>query len=382
MASCMWMATATTRTELDLTDPDTKALTKGQIGQEVFHYTIEDNDGDKSSTTLKINVEGSNEPPKIDLDPQDPENDDETAVVSDEGLKGGNTDSDPVPTDETNLPTFTGQLVVSDPDLPADTLTVAMQSGAFPAWTFSDNQAVTWTLVNGHLLEGRTPDNLLALTVEITATATPNTYDYTVTLHQPLDHPINSIEDELQFGIQVRVTDSTGEVRRGEPDRPGRGRQAEDHAGRRVPVLGTDETVGGKGDFDDPSAVFPLDGGAFEGDEAAAGGVLAGLGTVIGFDSGNGAALFDHEAGADGEDSHAYGLKVVNGGLTTADRHGDRPRGSAGRCRRWRHRRPARWAATSWCWPSRSTPPPAPSRWRSIAPSITALTSRPATRTK
>ena len=67
--------------ELDLTDPDTKALTKGQIGQEVFHYTIEDNDGDKSSTTLKINVEGSNEPPKIDLDPQDPENDDETAVV-------------------------------------------------------------------------------------------------------------------------------------------------------------------------------------------------------------------------------------------------------------------------------------------------------------
>ena len=261
--------------------------------------------------------EEPNNPPDIDLDPQDPATDDETAVVSDEGLKGGLKDNDPVPTDDTDSKTFVGNYTISDPD--GDPLTVKMiDNGAFPSWTFAGtNDVVDWDLsLDGLTLTGEA-NGFPAVTVVLD----PVAQTYTVTLLQPLNHPDKDVEDELSFQIPVQVSDG----------------QATDTATLTIEIeddspkieieeneffLAVDETVGGKLDVDANGANGTDEDGFWpEGDEnihapAVVGAGLDALGDVIGASTSNAAQIFIGLPGADQEASHAYDLKVVGTGLT------------------------------------------------------------------
>ena len=261
--------------------------------------------------------EEPNNPPDIDLDPQDPATDDETAVISDEGLKGGLKDNDPVPTDDTDSKTFVGNYTISDPD--GDPLTVKMiDNGAFPSWTFAGtNDVVDWDLsLDGLTLTGEA-NGFPAVTVVLD----PVAQTYTVTLLQPLNHPDKDVEDELSFQIPVQVSDG----------------QATDTATLTIEIeddspkieieeneffLAVDETVGGKLDVDANGANGTDEDGFWpEGDEnihapAVVGAGLDALGDVIGASTSNAAQIFIGLPGADQEASHAYDLKIVGTGLT------------------------------------------------------------------
>lgn len=253
-----------------------------------------------------------NSPPDIDLDPNDPETDDRTAVVSDEGLTDGEMDDVGVPSDDTDSATFIGALVVSDPDV-GDVLTVKMiNPGTLPAWTFSGGDLVTWTLSpDGQTLTG-TAGGDPAITISLSPLV-GNSATYTVTLHQPLDHPIENVEDELSFTVPVRVTDSAGAFDTAiltvqvEDDSP------EVHLTTSGGIsLRVDETLGGVGDHPDNFGTRD------ENDEIGVNPalIIPAFGTVIGAASAQASALFDYQPGADGELSHLYTLTVTDGGAT------------------------------------------------------------------
>jgi VCBS repeat-containing protein len=306
--------------ELDNANPLVQDLTEGETKQEVFTYTITDGDGDESTATLTITITGKNDGPTIDFFPNDPNVKNGAAVVSDEGLPGGNPDSDPVPDDETNSKIANGTFLVSDPDV-GDVLTVVLLTSGLPALSFG-GQVVVWSVdPDGHTLRGKT-GGTDAITLEI-STADGFNYNYTVTLLKALDHPDDTIEDELDFNVAVKVTDLLGSS-----DTALLNIEIEDDSPLVTPgfcgtfLLQVDETIDGKGGADvDANGSGAQDGTAAEGDEVlnAAAVVTAGLnalGTVIGAATSSTAVLFSGTPGADGEQSHAYDLQILNGGLT------------------------------------------------------------------
>ncbi len=80
---------------LDNTNPTVRALVDGDIINEIFTYTIEDGDGDKSSTTLNIEIQGNSETPLLIAQDTD----------VDESALGNGTDS------TSNTETVTGQVI-------------------------------------------------------------------------------------------------------------------------------------------------------------------------------------------------------------------------------------------------------------------------------
>ena len=143
------------RYELDVNDPDTKALNSGQFDTEVFNYTIKDGDGDTASTTLTIKVEGNSSPPTIDFFPNDPNVKNGSAVVSDEGLTGGNKDGTPAG-DNTDSAAASGSFVVNDADV-GETLTVKLSTDSLPALKFGGVDVV-WSVdgPDNHVIHGKT----------------------------------------------------------------------------------------------------------------------------------------------------------------------------------------------------------------------------------
>ena len=68
----------------------------------------------------------------------------------------------------------------------------------------SGGQIITWDGVDtGTLIGSANGSPVITISVD-------NTGHYDVTLAKPLDHPLNSIEDTLSFGINVTVTDGRG----------------------------------------------------------------------------------------------------------------------------------------------------------------------------
>ncbi|WP_284736081.1 hypothetical protein, partial [Dongia deserti] len=144
-------------------------------------------------------------PPTIDFFPNDPLVKDGKAVVSDEGLPGGNKDSSPAG-DDTDDAVASGTFVVSDPDV-GDTLTVTLLTDGLP--TTFNGQPVTWILSpDGHTLTGQTAGSD-AIVIKI-STVDGFLYNYSVELKKPFNHSDPLSEDEFNFSLGVKVTDSTG----------------------------------------------------------------------------------------------------------------------------------------------------------------------------
>ncbi|MEN5067753.1 VCBS domain-containing protein [Achromobacter aegrifaciens] len=168
-----------------------QGLQAGELLTETIRYTITDADGDKSEAVLTITITGTNDLPSIS---------NASINLSEEGLPHGIPDSDGT-TDTTNAVTYSGNLTISDLDV-KDTHTVTLVKPADNALT-SQGKPVVWTLSdNGHTLVGKDFHGNAVITVTMTDAG-----GYTVTLSGQVDHPTNSVEDVLQLGIGVQVSD-------------------------------------------------------------------------------------------------------------------------------------------------------------------------------
>ncbi|WP_156337476.1 VCBS domain-containing protein, partial [Achromobacter aegrifaciens] len=168
-----------------------QGLQAGELLTETIRYTITDADGDKSEAVLTITITGTNDLPSISS---------ASINLSEEGLPHGIPDSNGT-TDTTNAVTYSGNLTISDLDV-KDTHTVTLVKPADNALT-SQGKPVVWTLSdNGHTLVGKDFHGNSVITVTMTDAG-----GYTVTLSGQVDHPTNSVEDVLQLGIGVQVSD-------------------------------------------------------------------------------------------------------------------------------------------------------------------------------
>jgi large repetitive protein len=170
-------------------------LSAGETLTDTFVYTITDADGDKSTTTLTITINGTNDGPVIG---------DDTQHVSEEGLSTGNPDVDPSGLDKTNDRTATGSLSITDPDSTLFTATFGVPSAALT----SQGNAVTWnTPTEGGDLIG-SANGLEVIRVHITG-ITSTAVNYEVILSDQIDHPDSTKEDNLQFNVNVTVSDGS-----------------------------------------------------------------------------------------------------------------------------------------------------------------------------
>jgi hypothetical protein len=290
----------------------------GVLGATDLHYKLIDDK--RELFPIEEEKETPANPPTIDFFPKDPEVKDGRAVVSDEGLPGGNADSDPVPDDETNSKVAAGTFLVSDPDV-GDTLTVTLLADGLPALKFG-GVSVNWVLdPDGHTLHGQT-GGTDAITITITDTGDHHNYTYEVDLLKPLDHPDDSTEDEVNFNVTVKVTDSTNLS-----DTALLAIQIEDDSPTITPTtsgtvsLALDETVGGNDTDVDANGLngTAQDGSAIENDEELitlpAALTIPAYGDVIGAATADASKLFDVSFGADGpaaSDDEAFSLKIIN----------------------------------------------------------------------
>ncbi|MCF6453425.1 VWA domain-containing protein [Vibrio sp. MMG022] len=127
------------------------------------------------------------------------------AIVSEEGLPDGIADTMGTPSDSTNSASFVGSFTVSDPDT---TNVSVVLSG--PNGLASGGEPVTWSWnANTQTLTASTASIASVATVVLTEpnAAGQGTWGYTITLLEPLDHPVNDVEDLIDFDLQISVSD-------------------------------------------------------------------------------------------------------------------------------------------------------------------------------
>ncbi|WP_080765035.1 Calx-beta domain-containing protein [Vibrio owensii] len=127
------------------------------------------------------------------------------AIVSEEGLPDGIADTMGAPSDSTNSASFVGSFTVSDPDT---TNVSVVLSG--PNGLASGGEPVTWSWnANTQTLTASTASIASVATVVLTEpnAAGQGTWGYTITLLEPLDHPVNDVEDLIDFDLQISVSD-------------------------------------------------------------------------------------------------------------------------------------------------------------------------------
>ncbi len=127
------------------------------------------------------------------------------AIVSEEGLPDGIADTTGTPSDSTNSASFVGSFTVSDPDT---TNVSVVLSG--PNGLASGGEPVTWSWnANTQTLTASTASIASVATVVLTEpnAAGQGTWGYTITLLEPLDHPVNDVEDLIDFDLQISVSD-------------------------------------------------------------------------------------------------------------------------------------------------------------------------------
>ncbi|WP_061008601.1 Calx-beta domain-containing protein [Vibrio sp. CUB2] len=127
------------------------------------------------------------------------------AIVSEEGLPDGIADTMGTPSDSTNSASFVGSFTVSDPDT---TNVSVVLSG--PNGLASGGEPVTWSWnANTQILTASTASIASVATVVLTEpnAAGQGTWGYTITLFEPIDHPVNDVEDLIDFDLQISVSD-------------------------------------------------------------------------------------------------------------------------------------------------------------------------------
>ncbi|WP_324829182.1 DUF5801 repeats-in-toxin domain-containing protein [Qipengyuania zhejiangensis] len=175
-----------------LTNSAVQSLGDGESETDTFTYTIVDADGDHSTTTLVITITGSNDAPIVTGS---------VAAVSEEGLPGGNPDTDGVPTDTTNSFEDSGQITIVDVDDSSFTVTLGLPST--PGLT-SGGLPITWQLSpDGQVLTGATTAG------SVIFVGIDDTGAWTVDLVGQIDHPDATVEDIFTFDIPVSVNDGT-----------------------------------------------------------------------------------------------------------------------------------------------------------------------------
>ncbi|QZD94417.1 DUF5801 repeats-in-toxin domain-containing protein [Qipengyuania gelatinilytica] len=192
-------------------DPDTGLFTytpapgAGSNGQltDSFTYTIIDNDGDSSTATVTVNLLPDSEPTGGTV----------TATVDDDGLAGGNPDSDTGDLDanvgddpaDTSEASFTGSLTFDvGNDGPA---TITFDPSLDGTSAMLGSEMVTFTL-NGNVLTASSGRGDI-FTVELTDAQTGA---YTVTLLQNVLHTAGNDENDAFASIGFIVSDSEGDT--------------------------------------------------------------------------------------------------------------------------------------------------------------------------
>ncbi|ULH01850.1 retention module-containing protein [Aeromonas caviae] len=166
--------------------------------------TVTNADG-VTTTTVTITINGTDDAPTLSID--------QGAVVSEEGLAGGITDT-AGSSDTTDRVAASGKITVGDVDS-HDTLTISLNG---PAGLTSGGAKVQWSWDAGSkTLVGYTgaiggADYKAVVEVKLTA---PNAsgkgeWTYDVTLKGPLDHGDTTSEDKLSFQLDVEVSDGSG----------------------------------------------------------------------------------------------------------------------------------------------------------------------------
>ncbi|WP_375196238.1 VCBS domain-containing protein [Sphingobium sp.] len=168
-------------------------LDDGQTLTDSFTYTITDGDGDSTTAVLRITIQGTNDAPQVGSG---------VAIVSEEGLTGGNADTSGTPTDTTNSVTAGGTITATDADGDAITMTLGDPGAVLTA----DTLPVTWTGIGTQTLTG-SAGGVPVITITIT-----NAGAYTVTLLQSVDHSGINVEDLKNFSVPVNVSDGTATV--------------------------------------------------------------------------------------------------------------------------------------------------------------------------
>ena len=196
---------------------DTASLTEGQLtlnsdGSWTFQpaanyngpvpavsYTVSDGEGGTATATLNITVTPVNDGPVVLSD--------DDVAVSEEGLSGGITDNTGDPTDTTNSATATGTLVFSDPD--SSTFTLSLTGPTSQVTSGGEVLNWSWDAASRTLTGGNSAGAVMTVTLAAPVATGNGQYqaDYTVTLHQPLDHPVNSTEDVLDIPFGYTVSD-------------------------------------------------------------------------------------------------------------------------------------------------------------------------------
>nr|WP_269768769.1 VCBS domain-containing protein [Achromobacter denitrificans] len=167
------------------------SLGAGQTLTQTYTVTIADGKGGTVTQDIVITINGTNDAPTITS---------ATLNLSEEGLPHGLKD-DQGNTDTTDAVTYSGKLTIADVDV-NDSHTVKLVQPAANALS-SQGKPVVWTLSqDGHTLVGNDHEGNPVITVTMTDTGA-----YTVTLSGQVDHPQNSIEDVLQLGVGVQVSD-------------------------------------------------------------------------------------------------------------------------------------------------------------------------------
>ncbi|WP_447918950.1 retention module-containing protein [Achromobacter aegrifaciens] len=170
------------------------SLQAGEKLTQTYTVTVNDGHGGTVAQDIVITIVGTNDLPTISS---------ATLNLSEEGLPHGLPDGLGT-TDTTNAITYSGNLTIADVDV-KDTHTVTLVKPADNALT-SQGQPVVWTLSNGgHTLVGKDFQGNSVITITVTDAG-----GYTVTLSGQVDHPANSVEDVLQLGIGVQVSDGHG----------------------------------------------------------------------------------------------------------------------------------------------------------------------------
>ena len=182
-------------------DPAVQGLSTGETLTEEFHYTIRDGDGDESTTTLTITIQGTDDAPVLGND---------TKHVSEEGLFGGNQDTVPDTgiIDTTNSNTVTGALTITDFDSSSFTATLAFTSSQYSLT--SGGVAIVWNTpaAGGDLIGYKGTIAAGNEVIRISSTTSSNTLDYTVTLSKPLDQSDSNTESNLSIIVTATVKDN------------------------------------------------------------------------------------------------------------------------------------------------------------------------------
>ena len=171
---------------------------------DVFTYTIRDADGDTSSTTLTITLEGPPQPPVITSIT--------SASVSEEGLPGGLPSDNSGPVDTTDAVVATGLIKFTDVDSVAGDFTFNLTKPA--AAVTSNGVTVLWNTDTANTIIG-TINGVEVIKVVVAAATVDATVTngfqavYTVTLSGPLDHKNTTIEDVLGLGFGVTIKDGS-----------------------------------------------------------------------------------------------------------------------------------------------------------------------------